>query len=338
MPGSTDFSETLEDVLDADGEGLALVRNVVLLAPLANAERALVEAVAGHLREQVVLNLIVETAGEPVHEESRSNVTSSVELEINKVELATIVGVVQVAGIVGSENDDGNETASNRVRKQPPGSSNLERGHGEEQEGKDEDMMREEGSKLIPVSATQSGRHVPLESLSIEERLKHPDKTEKRSERRPVVGLVGHKMVGKTNSRSILGGRERDVLNVPDEQGQVINIRIILKNVGDGVVVVVTILPPVDGISLQNIGSQVREEIVPLTRPEDIVVGVFMSEPSTLLPENTHRNRRQKPVSSARQNNSSQAESISRQSLVHVEAIIAVHETFVLQLLAQSTE
>lgn len=338
LPGGADLSETTEDELEAHGEGLDLVRDVVVLAPLLNAERALVEAVAGHLREQVVLNLIVETAGEPVHEEARGNVTSSVELEVDKVELAAIVGVVQVAGVVRSENDDGDEAASHQVGDQPPRDSDVERGHGSGQEGKDEDVMQKKQGELPNISATQSGRHVGLQSLSVSERLQHPDDTQKGSKEGEVVGLVGHKMVCDANLRSVLGSLEGDVLNVPDEQGQVINIRVIFKHISDGVVVVVTILPPVDRVSLTNIRGQVSEEVIRLTRPEDIVVSVLVSEPSTLLPENAHRNRGQNPVSSVGQDDSSEAEGIGRQSLVDVETIVALHEAFRLELLAQFAE
>lgn len=178
MPSGSDLSEALEEELDAVGEGLNLVGNIVLSAPLANADRALVETVAGHLREHVVLNLVVETSGEPVHEETRGNISGSVELEVHKVELAAIVGVIGIAGVMRSENNDCNEASSNGVRQEPPRSSNLDRGHSDRHEDKDEDVVQGEQGELERISATQSRRNVVLELANINHGLQQPDPTQ----------------------------------------------------------------------------------------------------------------------------------------------------------------
>lgn len=131
LPGEADLSESIEEKLDASVEVLALVRQVVLRAPLSGELRCSVELVSRHLREEVVLDLVVETAGEPVHDGSRFDVARGVNLEVYEVELASIVGIVRLASVVRGEDNDGNEAAANAVREEPPGDGGGDGGHGE---------------------------------------------------------------------------------------------------------------------------------------------------------------------------------------------------------------
>mmetsp|Transcript_26907 Transcript_26907/g.48927 ORF Transcript_26907/g.48927 Transcript_26907/m.48927 type:complete len:85 (-) Transcript_26907:491-745(-) len=59
--------------------------------------------------------------------------------------------------------------------------------------------------------------------------------------------------------------------------------------VGDGVVSVVLVLPPLHGITLHKISPEDSDHVTVLALAENLVVKEVMSEPSALLPEKSKK-------------------------------------------------
>lgn len=89
--------------------------------------------------------------------------------------------------------------------------------------------MQEQQSVFEAVGLAQHGRLVLVERLGVEEGLEHPDDAQERREGDPVVRLVGDEAHGEVELRALgIGVHERNVLCVPNEEGQVLHVRIVL--------------------------------------------------------------------------------------------------------------
>lgn len=92
--------ESLMNILHAAPHALRLVRDAVLSAKLAHDLARAVEVAARHRWEKVVFDLVIETTSEPVHEDTRLNVTRRVQLEFHETELLAHARGVQVTRVV----------------------------------------------------------------------------------------------------------------------------------------------------------------------------------------------------------------------------------------------
>ena len=82
----------------------------------------------------------------------------------------------------------------------------------------------------------------------------------------------------------------------PDEEGQVINVGVGLHDVGDGVVRVVAVLPPIYRKACEKIAGNVGEEVVELAVRGEVVMAQVVAEPAELLKAEADEHRAKQPV------------------------------------------
>lgn len=74
-----------------------------------------------------------------------------------------------------------------------------------------------------------------------------------------------------------------DLGDVPDEEGHVVDIGVRVEHVGDGVVGVVAVLPPIDGEAVEEVADEVGEEVVEASVGGEVVMANVVAEPAELL-------------------------------------------------------
>ena len=214
----------------------------------------LVEVVAGHHWEEVVLDLVVEAPGEPGHEDGRVDGAAGEDLEAVKVHVPGLLHRVNGHAVVVERKDGGQEHAARELAGEQEEDLVEDARAEEDEDGEEPDVVEGQAESLNlvggegspPVMDVKDGLHEPREAGKGEEGGVEED-------------LVVNKELGERLLRLGVGEPLEGVLR-PGEEGEGVNVRVATVDVWDGVVGVVLVLPPVTAEALGHSAEQVAGE------------------------------------------------------------------------------
>ena len=294
--------QNLDGALDEVG---LVVLDAPLLAEGFDELVALGKVVAGHHGEEVVIDLVLESAAEPVDEELGEAVASGDVAGGGHLELPEVRpggGVVGGHAVVAKAEDEGQEEAAGAG-----GGEEVGEGVGDGEPSK----SGGEGDDPGPVH----GDAGPLEEGVLESLALHLELGVLRGGAEAVGGLEGLVEPGEAGEEEdgevgegLPPDHELDegavlavgaelaeglgLLETPGEEGHGVDVGIAVLGdggrvveVGHGVVAVVLVLPPLHAVSLHEVAPEDADEVSVLALLEDLVVEEVVGEPSALLPE-----------------------------------------------------
>lgn len=276
-----------------------LVRDAVLVAHRLHVLPRLTERVARHVGEEMVLDLLVQAASEPVVERGAVDVARRQHLVGEEILLEIFVEVHRHA-IVALDEHVSEEEATDALRGDVV-----------------EEALREGtvGGNYTdkPRVVQHHSNHLLARRLDIlcecrVRALHHADDLEQGHERPRhaseeqdggnEVVLVAHDHL--VHGRVHLNGR-LELLAGPREDGKRVDVgvnghELVVKQVGGCVVRVVLVLPPADAEALHDVSPKETHDPVASTVRVNLVVAVVVREPATLLPEEPEHARRREQL------------------------------------------
>lgn len=262
----------------------------MVVAELAKDNARLWQGMAWQGRPDVVLHLVSEAARKPVIEERRRNIPRSADLERDKVGLARLLMSKDLHRVVPNSEDNANQKAT-KALSQNDKDDQLEKGRDEGEEVEVRDVVRGEAGELQCVHGVGSDERVARQEL-VEDGLNDPRRARHTEDGEIEQGLVLEKELGK----------RLDVITLnefltPPQYGHCLDVWVTARgtvcDVGNGVVVVVLVLPPSDGETLPDVADHDAEHVVDSPVLKDLMVQKVVGEPAALLPEQAEQECRQ---------------------------------------------
>ncbi len=303
--------QAVQDLVGSIDKIGLVVSNLPFLAEGFDQIVSLLQVVSGNHGEQVVINLVLKSTAEPVDEELREsvstgNVTGGSYLELPEV--GSLIGIVNSHTIVSQTEHDGQEETARACHEHEKtervqGGESTESGN----EGDNPCVVNKKGDLFEEGVLESLG--FPLElgvlgsgsnSEGILERFVHPRETCEQQDWKVEVLLVTNHELDECRVLSVsLEFSERlSLLDGPGQDRHGIDIRITILSdgtgvveVGDGVVTIVLVLPPLHRVTLHDTTPEESGVITVTTLAVDLVVQKIVSQPSALLEEKTHPQR-----------------------------------------------
>mmetsp|Transcript_188 Transcript_188/g.795 ORF Transcript_188/g.795 Transcript_188/m.795 type:complete len:495 (+) Transcript_188:1417-2901(+) len=240
--------------------------------------------------EEVVLHLELQSTAEPVHERAARDVARGRDLQLPEVRART--RLVHGHAVVPKAEDNGQQEAAGARRNEEEQNGPREGASGQAQ-GRDPGVVHKKSSTLEVGIGHELLREVEVLGVPGQrvrehegERALEPGQASEPEDREVADGLVLHEPLGQLRVRG-LGHAEG-----PRQQGHRVDIRITigrirlgLVEVGDGVVLVVLVLPPGHVEALPDVADHDAREVAEAAVLEHLVVEEIVGEPAALLPE-----------------------------------------------------
>lgn len=283
-----DVGELVDDLADALPEARLVEVHAVLLAERLDERVHLGEIVARHEREEVVVDLVVEPAREPVHEEARRDVARRSHLELPEVGLG--LALVDRHAVVADGEDERQEQAAEHLRRHVEHDGLQDRHVGVHWKSEHPGVVHEQAELLATreVNRVVAAEGELLEHVHVG--LEHPAEARKQQQREVEHGLVADH---EGPDGGLEGGRGHVL--APGEQRHGVDVRVaqvgrlgVSNEVGHCVVEVVLVLPPLAAEALPDISNNNADEVAVVVLVPDLVVQHVMSQPAGLLPEEPH--------------------------------------------------
>jgi len=102
--------------------------------------------------------------------------------------------------------------------------------------------------------------------------LQHPNDFQRNSPREEVFVLIRNQAGGTGN-----GWNAGKIFLIPHKKREIVNIRIRIQYVSDGMVGIVSFLPPVNGVSAANASAQLSHKIVNSSVFKNLLVAIVMT-------------------------------------------------------------
>ena len=287
-----DVLEVREDLHGSHPHVCLVVGDALLLAEGLNQHVHLLQVVAGQHGEEVVVDLVLQSAAEPVHEGRRGHVAGGGHLQLPEV--GALVGGVDGHAVVAQ---------SEHQRQHQPAA------------GLRDDEVHEGVQRRHVVHDRADPDVVEDEAELLEQRVGHLLLVERGSLHRVLAPTTEHEhpaLVGPSEARKEEHGEVEDGLPAdheasegrvahglghlqrPGEDGHGVDVRVTVGGVGargvevgHRVVGVVLGLPPLDGEALEDVAHEDAHHVSVGAGLEHLVVQEVVRQPAALLPEET---------------------------------------------------
>lgn len=238
-----------------------------------------------------MLNLVVQSTGEPVGEQTGVNITASNNLLGEEIHVDGLL-LGDDGHTVVIEGEDKSKKVSTDSLGDEEINDHVDGVLDEEEHGRKVPGPVHSQRELLDKGDGDAGSR-GLVGLAVgenkEDRLEAPGETGKGQDGEVEPGLVQDHEARPHPGQFLIGHIRKHLQSVltPGQQGVSINIGILSMNVRRSVVGVVLILPPGGRETLANTSEEGSKEVSPEAILEDLMMQEIVGKPAALLPEET---------------------------------------------------